>query len=341
MTLKREDVELVEKFLEKCGKDADSLSDEQLGSAFLWVKLAELSERDPSLVPIDLLEKIKILPSFEMVKKMRRAILETNKPKTLKESKKELTLCVISDTHGKHESLTLPLADILIFCGDFSFFGDIHHAESFIKWLANQPHEYKIFICGNHDIFAERTKYLFKPLVEEVKDSGVIYLEDSGVTIEGVKFYGTPWTTFYGAPSSIVSSADAFQATTIIEQERKPGELLPPITISYDKENLKKYWDKIPQDTDVLITHSPPYAILDKNECGERFGCEHLRKRISEIPSIKYHLFGHIHAGTEKLEKNGVTYVNAAVCDENYKDENYKPVYSPILLTINIDKDDA
>lgn len=77
MMLKREDVELVANILEKCGKDADSLSDEQLGSAFLWVKLAEMAEKDASLAPIDLLEKIKMVPSFEMVKKMRRAILET------------------------------------------------------------------------------------------------------------------------------------------------------------------------------------------------------------------------------------------------------------------------
>lgn len=226
----------------------------------------------------------------------------------LEKPKKEKTLCVISDTHGAHESLTIPLADILIFCGDFSLFGEANYSESFIKWFSNQPHEYKIFICGNHDRFAERTKYLFKPLLEEVTDSGVIYLEDSAVTIAGIKFYGTPWTS--------VCTAHAFQAA--------------------DSNALKAYWDKIPEDTDVLITHNPPYAILDRDECGNRFGCDKLRKRISEIPSIKYHLFGHVHSGTEKLEKNGVTYVNAAVCDEFYT-----PIYSPILLTINIDKNDA
>ena len=81
---------------------------------------------------------------------------------------------------------------------------------------------------------------------------------------------------------------------------------------------------KIPQNTDVLITHRPPYGILDFDK-GYNFGCVDLRQAIPKI-SPKYHLFGHVHAGygIEKLQHT--TFVNASLVRKN------KIVNKPFLL---------
>jgi Icc-related predicted phosphoesterase len=73
---------------------------------------------------------------------------------------------------------------------------------------------------------------------------------------------------------------------------------------------IQEKWDLIPTDTDVLITHQPPFNILDLAwskkynntekcpHCGEihksfqHWGDPKLKKKIQEIKP-KYHLFGH------------------------------------------------
>ena len=118
------------------------------------------------------------------------------------------------------------------------------------------------------------------------------YLCNSEVVIEGVKFYGIP--LFMGNFLS--------------------GE--------YDKNILK-----IPTDTNVLISHQPPYCVLDFSE-NINYGDTVLLQRVLAIQP-KYHLFGHIHDayGIEKIDNT--TFVNASVVDENYKLSN-----KPVLLEI-------
>ena len=92
-----------------------------------------------------------------------------------------------------------------------------------------------------------------------------IYLEDSGVVIDGLKFWGSPWTPeFFDW---------AFNA-------RRGLQL-------FDK------WQKIPLDTDVLITHGPPAGILDLvvTRQGEaQVGCNDLLRRIHELKKLKQEL---------------------------------------------------
>jgi Icc-related predicted phosphoesterase len=83
----------------------------------------------------------------------------------------------------------------------------------------------------------------------------------------------------------------------------------------------RKYWDQIPDNLDVLITHGPPFGILDQvTPGGTHLGCEELLKAVQE-KKPKVHVFGHIHGGAGAFE-NGVTrFVNAA-----YRNERYKPL---------------
>ena len=82
-----------------------------------------------------------------------------------------------------------------------------------------------------------------------------------------------------------------------------------PYPIIGDVEN----WQSIPLNTRILITHRPPFSILDKPSFSLSMGSKKLMRRVKLVkPDI--HLFGHIHAdyGQKKVKEtlfiNGSTY---------------------------------
>ena len=210
-----------------------------------------------------------------------------------------MQLTIISDTHGTHYDLKLKQGDLLIHAGDITEYGTEEEVIDFLKWFAKQPFEHKIFIAGNHDLFLEncsRTK------LKKIIPSGIIYLQNSSVDINGLNIYGSPVTPYF--------LGMAFN-------KRRGSEIL-------------KVWNKIPENTDILITHGPPIGILD-NE----MGCEELKQRVESIkPTL--HLFGHIHEQHGTIQKQETVYVNAAVVNILAPLDN-KPcrlVNQPILLTL-------
>lgn len=96
------------------------------------------------------------------------------------------TILHLSDTHGLHLQLgTLPNADVLIHSGDFTMGGTEKEALNFMEWFITQPHQYKIFIAGNHD------DCLYQAYLEGLPDN-MHYLCNSSTEIEGINFYGLP-----------------------------------------------------------------------------------------------------------------------------------------------------
>ena len=180
----------------------------------------------------------------------------------------------ISDTHGAHRRLgELPAADVVVHSGDFTMAGSEAEAIDFLNWLCDLPHRHKIFICGNHD------ECLYGANIDGL-DSNVHYLCNSGVKIDGVKFYGVPM----------------FMADCISERQN---------------EN----YAAIPADTDVLVTHTPPYGILDLDN-NLHYGSEALLQRVAEV-SPRLHLFGHIHRQHGRTD-NGITcFSNGAMLQAN------------------------
>lgn len=159
----------------------------------------------------------------------------------------------LSDTHGYHHRLlNLPTADIVVHSGDFCMVGSEQEAFDFINWFCDLPYSHKIFICGNHD------ECLYNNEISGL-DSNVHYLCNTGIDIEGVKFYGVPM----------------FFADCFTDQQR----------LNYER---------IPLDTDVLITHAPAYGILDQDG-PMHLGSNDLLRKLSEL-DIKAHCFGHVHA---------------------------------------------
>ena len=181
-----------------------------------------------------------------------------------------MRIVAISDTHGAHEELELPAGDVLVHAGDFCRWGvDFDEVRAFLAWFAAQPHPHKVLIAGNHDLVVEREPAAFRALVP----TGVTYLEDSAAEIGGFHFWGSPWTPeFYDW-----------------------AYMLPR------GEPLRARWDLIPAETDVLITHGPPYghgdvALPHVREHPSAVGCAELLSAVRRVRP-RLHVFGHIHEG--------------------------------------------
>jgi len=203
-----------------------------------------------------------------------------------------MKITFISDTHTKHKQITSTLkgGDLIIHSGDISSRGYPHEIEEFLKWYSGLNYKYKIVIAGNHDWAFQNNVEVINPILDRYRDS-VIYLQDEMIEINKVKIYGSPW---------------------------QPEFCNWAFNLIRNGEGLKYIWDRIPKNTDILITHGPPYGYLDKvigeNQC---LGCELLRERMDLI-NPKIHVFGHIHSGYGYVFNGKTHFVNASVLDERY-----------------------
>lgn len=176
----------------------------------------------------------------------------------------------ISDTHEKHQKLMPFLegidADMIVHSGDVSHFGGKEACINFLEWFSALPFKHKILVPGNHDDYLEYTFRYFPLEIERlVKKYDVKILMNSGVNIDDVQFWGSPFTPAFCDMS--------FQ---ILNHESDT------------------FWNQVPSNTDVLITHGPAYGVLDLTREGKHVGCKSLSERIKKL-SIKAHLFGHVH----------------------------------------------
>lgn len=153
--------------------------------------------------------------------------------------------------------------------------GSQAEAIDFMNWFCDLPYRHKIFICGNHD------DCLYGANIDGLDDN-VHYLCNSGIEIDGLKFYGVPM----------------FMGDCITDRQ-------------------SRNYARIPEDTDILITHSPAYGILDFDD-GINYGSEEILERFPSLPNLKVHLFGHIHAQHGIVEKHGVIYSNGAIMNADY-----------------------
>ena len=86
-------------------------------------------------------------------------------------------------------------------------------------------------------------------------------------------------------------------------------------------EDIRRYWNMIPSETDVIITHGPANRILDAAPRGAWFdyvGCQELLARIKQIKP-KVHISGHIHFSHGTEENNGTKFYNVSVMNEEYE----------------------
>lgn len=199
-----------------------------------------------------------------------------------------MRLVITSDTHGRHGLISdLPDGDVFVHAGDFMNSGlfpqEIH---SFNRWLDEQPIRPRVVCGGNHD-------RLFQSMPEFAREclTNAIYLENTGVTIDGVSFWGSPYTPEF--------------FNWAFMYRRGP--------------EANRYWDQIPEGLDVLITHGPPQGILDQiMPGGEHLGCVELLQAV-QARKPKVHIFGHIHGGAGTFDNGYTRFINAAYLNEQYQ----------------------
>jgi len=229
----------------------------------------------------------------------------------------DITIVVLSDTHNSIKKISIPKGDILIHCGDFTTTSHPEEYEDFISYLKTDTNfKYKIVIAGNHDLFMDPPFYdaMLKDLYhkgfdynfdlaneykEKIKQN-CIYLENSGCEIMGLKLFGAP---------------------------TMPEDYLCPFSRQRGSKMLAQ-WKKIPNDVDILITHTPPKGILDLTLKEKNAGCLDLREEVENRIRPKLHVFGHIHESYGISFQKDIIYVNAAICNRSYKPINMPVVFS-------------
>ena len=103
-----------------------------------------------------------------------------------------MKMVCISDSHNLADRVKIPEGDVLVHAGDFTQGGTKVEFERFAKWLAGLTHKHVVVIAGNHDWLAEDNPRLAREVVTGARESAH-YLHDESITIDGIKFYGSPY----------------------------------------------------------------------------------------------------------------------------------------------------
>jgi Icc-related predicted phosphoesterase len=174
-----------------------------------------------------------------------------------------LRIVAVADTHTfERDFAEVPEGDVFVHAGDLCRAGTLDELRKVAQWITALPHRDKVIVPGNHDWAFVRAKDAVRALL----GPSVTVLEDSGVTIGGARFWGSPWQpAFHNWAYNLPRGAA-----------------------------LAEKWALIPEGVDVLITHGPPEGIGDRSSTGGRKGCADLRERV-RVARPKLHLFGHIH----------------------------------------------
>lgn len=185
---------------------------------------------------------------------------------------------LISDTHGLHRKLSLPKGDLIIHAGDLTNSGKRAEVEDFLAWFADLDYEYRLFIGGNHDFFlAEHPSVL-----SAILPAGVTYLHHQSIQIGSYTFWGSA-----ACPN------------------------MPNWAFGKTVADMQKHWEQIPDHVDFLVTHTPPYGILDRSSQGYALGCRALLRKLATL-AVRYHVFGHIHNSYGRKTLHRTTFINAS-----------------------------
>lgn len=213
-----------------------------------------------------------------------------------------MRVATTSDLHGMLPE-SIPECDILIIAGDLcpDFRRDGEHYQQakwlrlvFTNWLRDLPARKVIVIAGNHDFIWE---YEWEKHKVMRRNDAFEYLEDSSTVFEGLTIHGSPWVP--NLPGWAFFAEEA---------------------VIYNK------LQKIPANVDVLVTHGPPFGILDRATRRVDAGSRSLRELVLDRKP-KLHVFGHIHEAYGDVKMNGVQFANVARCTEVYKPTNEIKVF--------------
>ncbi len=207
-----------------------------------------------------------------------------------------MKIVFFSDTHGQHEKVVIPTCDILIFCGDFSRSDSVRDIQPFVEWFSSRDAKHKILMPGNHDEICEKAPALAE---QTIRDAGINYPLSKTIDVEGIKIYGMPYSPTFCNWAFMLDD---------------------------ESHRMIMHCDGIPDNVDILVTHCPPYGILDEvpinyyhQDC--HAGGKSLLSAINRS-SPKIHCFGHIHAGHGSIKINDTLHINCSILNDQYRVTN-------------------
>ena len=214
---------------------------------------------------------------------------------------------MFSDTHGNY--VDLPDGDCLIYAGDWSSGrGTLVETHKFIEYMGSQPHPIKVAVPGNHDFPADTHAVIVRNLFEK---NGIAYLINERTYASDIDFPARK-IQIWGSPYH------------------------PKIWGKFELErgDLQAIWSLVPEDIEILVTHGPPYGILDHTD--EKHGNTnvgdnslnefYLKHKMKGTKAPIVHVFGHIHEGYGQSRIGNTRFINASVCDADYN-----PVNEPVV----------
>lgn len=212
-----------------------------------------------------------------------------------------MKIVVTSDFHGViPPDHLVPPCDLLLIAGDC--LGHGVWIRELSQWISRQPAKHVVGIAGNHDFIAQSAPHV-------LRDIPWVYLQDSGVTIDGLNIWGSPWAHIFGGW---------------------------PFMLPDDE--LAEKWAHIPGDTHILMTHGPAYGILDKVHGSTSVGSHSLRDRIARLGDLKLFVSGHVHEAYGKVaipfqHEGRVRFLPCV--NGSFMDVHYRPVNFPILVEMD------
>ena len=188
-----------------------------------------------------------------------------------------MRIVAVADTHLFHRELVVPDGDVFVHAGDMCQSGSLDELRAALEWIRELPHRHKVIVAGNHD-------FAFVEHAREAREMAAdfVYLEDSGATVAGVSFWGSPWQPEFNDWAFNLPRGGA----------------------------LAEKWALIPERVDVLVTHGPPHGIGDRGPVAGRLGCEDLLARV-RVVAPRVHAFGHIHQDGGAWAIGETLFVNA------------------------------
>lgn len=243
-----------------------------------------------------------------------------------------MDITCVSDLHGHYPKLEG--GDLLIIAGDLTARDSLDEHREFALWLSLQPYKKRIVIAGNHDNRMKedsneiRVCYSFWNSTKRNVTNYAEYLSDSGTEFEGLKIWGSPWRKTFPNMNPLCK---AFTVDT--------------------EEELSEKWEMIPDDTNILITHTPPFGILDQvvdTSCGcgckDSVGSHSLLLKSASLKNLKLFCFGHIHESyghvnrelSEKVSKQIPCdgYSMPQIVNASHVNERYEAVNKPIRVIL-------
>ncbi|KAK6498474.1 hypothetical protein TWF481_011065 [Arthrobotrys musiformis] len=236
-----------------------------------------------------------------------------------KKVRKTRFVCM-GDTHNLSPykgGFKVPKGDVLIHAGDMTKLGTYTELKKTVEWIERLVKEgvveRAIIVAGNHELTLDPEFYasyghnwhtqspqdpqaslsLFSPPSLHPSITFLNHASEhiilTSPTGPGTHFkvFGSPYTPMHITNVNNLCSGSrwAFQ--------------YPP----YPSQASSDIWEDIPDETDVLITHGPPYSHLDgwpvsigHGVVETHKGCEGLRRACWKVRPM-LHVFGHIHEG--------------------------------------------